>query len=349
MKITFQETEAAKKQLNKLRKDIRYDTRDYPIGYITDRFRRDGYEIPQYQRNKVWDQHKKERFIESILLGYPIPLIFLSEKGDGKLEIVDGVQRITTLSDFVSNKIILGNNLEKLNSLKGFNYSDLPDSEKRRFSDHSLRIIVLTNASLDTRIDLFNRLNTSSEPANDAEIRNGVLNTNEFQQLIVKLSESDLFIKIVHLSKHKTKRKGDNELVGRFFAYSNNYKNFKHRVDHFITNYIVRVGSDWNKENKSKYTKQFNDAFNFAKNYFPDGFLQNSRKQTPNARFEALMCGISLAIQIQPELSIERVYTENLLNDPEFKKLTTSGGNNTPQKVKNRIEYVRNYLLKYGK
>lgn len=341
-------TEDAERQLDELRKDIRYDTRDYPIGYLTNGFKNRDYEIPQYQRNKVWDQRKKERFIESVLLGYPIPLIFLSEKNNGKLEIVDGVQRITTLSDFISNKIILGHDLEKLNLLKGFRYLDLPDSEKRRFSDHSLRIIVLTNASVDTRIDLFNRLNTSSEPANDAEIRNGVLSTNRFQKLIVSLSESDLFRQIVHLSDHKTVRKGDNELVARFFAYSNNYKNFKHRVDHFITDYIVKTGTEWNKRSKEKYKQQFYEAFNFAKYNFRDGFLQNERKQTPNARFEALMCGISLAIQQQPKLKIKKRYTDSLLSDPQFKKLTTSGGNNTPKKVSSRIEYVRDYLLKTG-
>ena len=284
------------------------------------------------------------------MLGYPIPLIFLSENEDGRSEIVDGVQRITTLSDFFDEKLVL-KKLDKLTTLDGFSISDLPIATKRKLSNTSLRIIVLSDkTSLDTRIDLFNRLNTSAEKANDSEIRNGVLSKNQFQQLINKLAESDLFKEVVHLSKKKTNRKQDIEMVSRFFAYSNNYQNFKHSVKDFITDYIVYIGSSWDSEkSEKKYTEQFSEAFKFAENSFRSGFLHNSKNQTPRVRFEAIMCGIRLALNENPKLKISVEDTDSLLKSEDFINLTTTDGSNARLKVKKRIEYVRDYLLKYGR
>ncbi|WP_251948903.1 DUF262 domain-containing protein [Levilactobacillus brevis] len=339
----------AKKQIGSLQKQIVYDTRDYPISYIVSKFSQGSYFIPTYQRNKVWKTHQKERFIESLLLGYPIPLIFLSEQSDGRLEIVDGVQRITTLSDFLNMKITL-NNLDKLDSLKGFTFDDLPISEQRKLEDKSLRIIVLgSNTELTTRIDLFNRLNTSAEKANDSEIRSGVLSENKFQLFIEELSQSDRFSKMVKMSEKKNIRKESSELVSRFFAYSNNYKNFKHSVREFITNYIVLVGSSWSEKRKNKLQRQFDNTFNFAERYFREGFLQNNRSQTPRVRFEALMVGINLALQKEPSLTVTIENTDKLLESKDFISLTTSDASNSRPKVISRIEYVRDYLLESGK
>ncbi|WP_257593940.1 DUF262 domain-containing protein [Lactiplantibacillus plantarum] len=88
MTVSSQKLKIAQTQLKSLQKQIDYDTRDFPIAYMVDRFKSNDYFIPTYQRNKVWNQHDKERFIESLLLNYPIPLIFLSEQENGKLEIV---------------------------------------------------------------------------------------------------------------------------------------------------------------------------------------------------------------------------------------------------------------------
>jgi hypothetical protein len=345
LKITTEHINNAKRQIKKLQKNIDYDTRDYPVAYITQKFEKNDYYIPTYQRNKVWNPHQKERFIESLLLGYPIPLIFLSEQSNGKLEIVDGVQRITTLFDFISGNLTL-KKLEKLSTLNGFTFSDIPIAEQRKLSDRSLRIIVLSEKTdLETRIDLFNRLNTSAERANDSEIRSGVLSKNKFQILITQLAQGQLFQDVVHLSVKKKIRKEDTEMLSRFFAYSNNYLNFRHSVKNFITDYIVYTGSSWNTKTEQKYKKQFEDSFNFAKKYFYKGFLQNERNQTPRVRFEALMCGINLALQKKQDLVIKVESSKELIGSPKFIDLTTTDASNDPKKVKNRIEYVRDFLL----
>ncbi|PKX60345.1 DUF262 domain-containing protein [Lactiplantibacillus plantarum] len=346
MTVSSQKLKIAQTQLKSLQKQIDYDTRDFPIAYMVDRFKSNDYFIPTYQRNKVWNQHDKERFIESLLLNYPIPLIFLSEQENGKLEIVDGVQRITTLVSFFQQEFSL-KKLDKLTALNNFGFLDLPIAQQRKLKDKSLRVIVLSDKTeLETRIDLFNRLNTSAKRATDSEIRSGTLSKNEFQILIEELAQSDLFQKTVHLSDIKTNRKEDIELVSRFFAYSNNYKNFKHSVTDFITDYIVYEGASWTVTKKRKLKQQFTDAFKFAQANFKPGFLQNDKNQTPRVRFEALMVGISLALRKKPNLTTNIDDTTYLLNMSEFHAATTTDGSNSPKRVTMRVELVRDYLLK---
>ena len=346
VKIDAEKLSRASKQLKRLQKNIDYDTRDYPIDFICQKFSNGDYFIPNYQRNKVWSEHSKVRLIESLLLGYPIPLLFLSENDDGRLEIVDGVQRITTLSSFREDKLKL-KRLDKLTEFDGFTYSTLPLAEQRKFSDRSLRVIVLSDKTdINTRIDLFNRLNTSAEKANDSEIRSGVYSKNKFQILINGLAEEPVFKEVVHLTPKKINRKQDIEMISRFFAYSNNYKNFKHSVKDFVTDYIVRVGSVWNTRTKNNLQKQFFDTFNYAKENFYPGFLKNSRGQTPRVRFEAIMCGLNLALKKNKNLKISKEQSKILTNDQQFIALTTTDGSNSPNKVKARIEFVESWLLK---
>ncbi|MCT6851218.1 MAG: DUF262 domain-containing protein, partial [Staphylococcus epidermidis] len=128
-KITNEQRNKALKQIKVLQKQVDYDTRDYPIEYIVKKFLDNIIFAPDYQRKQTaWNNKDKARLIESLLLGYPIPIIFLSDTTDGKLEIVDGLQRINALAEFTKNKLKLPA-LDKLTSLKNFYYKDLPDSE----------------------------------------------------------------------------------------------------------------------------------------------------------------------------------------------------------------------------
>lgn len=256
------------------------------------------------------------------------------------------VQRITTLSSFKNDKLKL-KNLDKLTEFDGFTYSTLPLAEQRKFSDRSLRVIVMSDKTdVNTRIDLFNRLNTSAVKANDSEIRSGVYSKNKFQIFINALSEEPIFQEVVHLTPKKINRKQDIEMISRFFAYSNNYNNFKHSVKDFVTDYIVRIGSSWDTKTKNNLHKQFFSTFNFAKNNFYSGFLKNSKGQTPRVRFEAIMCGLNLALIKNPRLKITKKQSRELISSQQFIILTTTDGSNSPRKVTARIEYVEKTLLK---
>lgn len=117
--------------------------------------------------------------------------------------------------------------MDKLDKLNGFEFKDLPESEILRLKAYSLRVIVLNRTTdEETRIDLFNRINTSSLKATDSEVRSGTELLNPLMKLIKKLAKDKNFKKLTDLSELKLKRMEDIELISRFFAYSHNYKNF---------------------------------------------------------------------------------------------------------------------------
>ncbi|MFT8360645.1 DUF262 domain-containing protein [Liquorilactobacillus satsumensis] len=340
---------AANNQIKQLQKYIDYDTRDYPIDYLVKNYIDKVFFRPSYQRNaNVWDDFRQERFIESIILGYPIPLLFLSDTPSGKLEIVDGLQRISTLSNFLSNNLKF-KKLDKLTKLIGFTYSDLPYDEQLRFKAYSLRVIVLRRTTDEkTRIDLFDRINTSPLIANTSEIRTGSEQLNPIMKLIQNLSSRKSFLKLINLSQKKLDRKENVELVSRFFAYSHEYKNFKHSVKEFITDFIKNYENKYNTYLKKEFTKEFNDTFTFITHNFPAKVFKNKLNQTPRVRFEALAVGTNLALKKDKNLKVNEKTINSLLEDENFKKYTTSDASNSRTRVIQRIEYVEMYLLKSG-
>lgn len=349
MAISSQKKVLAEEEINKLQKRIDYDTRDFPISFIVEQFLDEEYYIPDYQRKFVWPEEYKARFIESLILGYPIPLLFLADTSEGRLEIVDGVQRISTLSDFLDGTITL-RGLIKLKTLNGFKFEDLPLSEQRRLRSKSLRVIVLRkDTELETRTDLFDRLNTSSYSAKTAEIRRGAYSTNPLMKLINKLAKTKEFKEVTYLSENKLKRREDTELVSRFFAYTNNYENFGHSVTTFINEYIVETGKNFDLETRKQFEKEFKLVMRFAKKYYPNGFTKsmgNNRKDTPRVRFEALAVGTALALRENPNIKPDGKLIEYMLTSDDFNKLVTSDGSNSRPRVKARIEFVRDSLLR---
>ena len=115
--------------VNSLKKEVSYDTRDFTIEIIVKKYSEDieidknEIFVPEYQRDFVWSQERQSKMIESIILGLPIPSIFVAEDKSGRLEIVDGSQRIRTLNAFLNGDLQLIN-LKKITSLNDKNYSD---------------------------------------------------------------------------------------------------------------------------------------------------------------------------------------------------------------------------------
>lgn len=99
--------------IDKQQRNVSYDTKEYTIELIVNKYyngiKKDENEffVPDYQREFVWDDIRQSRFIESLMIGLPIPYIFLAETKSGRYEIVDGSQRIRTLSAFIHNELKL--------------------------------------------------------------------------------------------------------------------------------------------------------------------------------------------------------------------------------------------------
>lgn len=339
--ITSEMKKKAEEQIKNLRKEIDYTTRDYSIDFLVQKFREDEFYIPdEYQRQFIWDDDKKSLFIESVLLGLPIPLMFFSDTEDGRCEIIDGAQRTQSLEAFMSNDLEL-TNLKKLDSLLGFKYDDIPEYFKKKFDKTNIRVVVLSDeTTLDIRQEIFTRINTSGVKANPIEVRRGQFMQTDFMRFIKECSEDSVFLKLCPVSETLKKRYEGQELVLRFFAYLNNYKNFEHRVDQFIDDYV-----DNNKDifNKDEYLKEFKCMLDFVDKNFPYGFAKSKNaKSTPRVRFEAIAVGVALALRENEKLIVNNV---DWIESDEFRVHTTSHASNSTNRVTGRIEYVRDMLL----
>lgn len=342
MSITLEMKQLAEEQIKEKRNEIDYDTRDYSIDYLMEKFRQGEFYIPdEYQRQYIWDKTKKMRLIESILLGLPIPFMFFADVEDGRCEIIDGAQRTQALEEFTNEEdgLVL-NDLKKLTCLNGFKYKDIPDYFQKKFSKTNLRVIILSDeTTIDIRQEIFNRINTGGEKANSIEIRRGSY-TGEFMDFIKSCTENIVFKKICPVSPTNKKRYEDLELVLRFFAFLNNYKNFDHRVDQFLDDYVE---ANQNTFDKDKFKEDFEDMVNFIDKYFPNGCKKTPKaKSTPRVRFEAIAVGVGLALRQNSNLEPSSM---EWLDSEEFKIHTTTHASNSQVRVSGRIEYVRDCLL----
>lgn len=331
---------AAEREIKAKQNEVKYDLRDFTVDYLVTQFHKDLFYVPPYQRQFIWTPKNRCRFIESVMLGLPIPMMFVADMDDGRLEIVDGAQRIQTLECFKNDDLLL-DGLERLPSLNGFRFSDLPVSQQRKFGTKALRIVILEDTtSPETRQEIFDRVNTSGMKAKPSEIRRGA-HQSKFMSFVTECANNELFAVVCPVSDGLRKRYEHEELVLRFFAYSENYMNFRHDVEKFLTRYLKANGKSFDRK---KMASEFNRMLQFVQKHFPYGFGKNAKaKSTPRVRFEAISVGVNLALRQRPDLMPSN--PREWLESEEFEKETTTHASNSLPRLKKRIEFVRDHLL----
>ena len=342
-KISFEQVALAEAQMQSLQKQVEYDTKDYTLELLLDKFKKGDFFIPKYQRQFVWKPKNKTLFIESVLLGLPIPFMFFAGCDDGRLEIIDGAQRMQTIQEFVSGKLKL-TKLPKLKLLEGFKFSDLSPATQRKFLNRTFRVVVLDEkTTADVRQDLFNRINTSGVKATDSEIRRGSY-PGPLTSFIEECCKNADFISLCPISRGKAVRQERFELVLRFFAYLYNYEEFVHDVYQFLDDFL---SNNLNSFDEEQYKQDYLNMLAFVKKNFIHGFAKSKNStSTPRVRFEAIAVGVALALRECPDLCVTNV---DWLKSDEFQEHTTSDASNNQGKLKARIEYVRDKLLEQRK
>lgn len=351
------QTEASAEQIEaQIRQELRvvsYLAKEYTIEELVRRFEEGAEEeltggelfVPSYQREFVWEQWRQSRFIESILIGLPIPQLLLAqevsdvESDEGRLEIVDGSQRVRTMWSFVRGRLRLSH-LRKLTDLNGKSFQDLLPSRQKKFLRVNIRALELTETSVDdVTLEMFLRINQGSLDLKHAETRRGAFG-GELYKNIIRLTEDPLVQRLVPVQGTKAKRREREELVLRFFAYTFAMDKFKKPVAPFLEEFVREhqhhFPSEW--ENCLRETLQF------VEKTFPNGFRKSAQSNTvPRVRFEALAVGSALALRENPEINPTNL---TWLQDPEFIRLTSSDGSNSAPRLKARLLYVRDRLLK---
>lgn len=333
--------------VDQVRSEVRYLVTDFSVELIASKFKDEAEAegdiyVPSYQRSLAWSVEQGSYFIESLILRVPVPPVFLYDV-EGRLEIVDGSQRIRSLVRFLKDEFVLSG-LEKLDVLNGYAFSDLPTVVQRRLNNTPVRSFVM-DQSIDqsTRIELFRRLNTSGQRLQDAEIRKGAYQ-GPFLDLVIEMASSDLFKELTPFMGGKVDARSERqELVTRFFIYSDSYHEFKHDVRKFLDVKMVAL----NKTGTANVLKRFRDEFErtmrFVHANYPRGFYRSDTgKRVPRVRFEAVAVGTNLALRENPSI---KVRDTRWLVTKEFEMLVRTDASNSAPKLRNRIEYVRDNLL----
>ena len=338
-RVSDQQQDAADVQIRARQREIDFDIRDFPVEVLVKKFRDAEFYIPDYQREFIWRAAQRSRFIESVLLGLPIPMMFFAEMDDGKLEIVDGAQRIQTLESFLANDFALGE-LKKLPACRGFRFVDLPVSQQRKTLLRPLRVVILEEKTTsDIRHEIFDRINTSGVRAKPSEVRRGAF-AGAFMSFVEQCANSPLLLKLCPISPSLVARREPQELVLRFFAYSERYREFRHDVEKFLNSYVE---DNRTRTEVSVLQMEYDRMLQFVDKHFPFGFAKSKQaKTTPRVRFEALSVGVNLALRERPDLVPTNVHW---IESREFAEQTTTHASNSGPRLRGRVEYVRDQLL----
>lgn len=204
---------------------------------------------PDFQRNLVWKDRSKSKFIESILLNFPIPFIYLNEvlekrgtTAESKYMIIDGLQRTSTLESFYKNEFRLSD-LDAIPQYNNLLYEDLPEILQSKFENKKLNIFVLKPSTpMEVIYDLFNRINTGGTQLNRQEVRNCIY-IGKSTKLLKELSEKSYFKKAISEGVSAIRMK-DRELILRYISFR--YFDFQQTYDGNLSSFIEKAMKEIN-------------------------------------------------------------------------------------------------------
>lgn len=212
---------------------------DWTISALRDKLDRGQLDLqPKFQREYVWNLRPElpSRLIESLLLEIPIPPIYFGKVSDGRLEMIDGQQRLTTLVNFVSNKFPL-RKLHRMASLNHKFFKDLTKQQQEKILDTPIRSIVIdAGVNTELRYEVFERLNRGSMTLNEQELRNCVYR-GPFNDLLAGLEQDNYWRK----SKGGDGPEGrfkEREMILRFFSFANRLSSYTGNLKRFLNEYM---------------------------------------------------------------------------------------------------------------
>lgn len=307
---------------------------------------------PSYQRKYRWSTSVASRFIESLFLGLPIPPIFVATNDNFTWEVVDGLQRISTLILFLSespevrSQISEKNTsplrlaeLDELTQLNDRTYFQLPRPIQLYLSRQPLQVIALTDKSdKNVRFDLFSRLNTGAISLTPQEVRTAVYG-GRFISFIEELSTNKDLRSLLKLQKANQHDGTTAEQVLKYFAYKNNASAFRGPVAEFLNKYTEGVenqapGFDFSYSTEMRV---FAQTMKFLASTTGGAFLRSSTHITPLVQFEAV--AVALGTLFQEGISPVEP-PANWIEDKELVSASSSGSN-TPAKLRRRIERAK--------
>lgn len=335
-----------KNEVDLARQNIKTDGYSMSIGELINLYQDDELNLdPAFQRLFRWNDEQKTKLIESILIGIPIPEIFVAQKSDATWHVVDGVQRLSTIFQLVgvlkNSKELCMSSSKFIPSLENKTWKDLPLEVQRQFKRAKLKMnIILTQNSDEAQYELFQRLNTGGTSLSDQEVRNCLMLMlkPEFFEKINNLKEYVNFKACLKLEPHQFEKDYHMELILRMFiGYFNkvDYKKYKSlssvKLNDFIDKETIKL---INEADLDTFESIFHKTFDVLKNtlgdksfikYYPE---QDTFKGAFNVSvFEMITVGISSNIDKIEQIGKNQLQTDikSLYNEPAIDKALERG------------------------
>ena len=362
MSIDKESTILLEQQISDERSRLSTDRMDISFGELINMYKAGELIIrPEYQRLFRWSNSQKTSLIESILLGIPIPPIFVAEDDNGIWELVDGLQRVSTIISFfgeledallltgdeniteedastILNKWTLESG-SLVDVLEGFNVDTLPKKLVINIKRAVCRVEILRGESNTAmKYELFKRLNSGGSKLTSQEIRNAIYRgiNPKLNLLTEKLSKIDDFKILVSLSDQKKQELYDQELVLRFIAFLNNIESINSNTERYLDEFMERSVNDETFD-VQYYEDLFSKVLVLIRTTSDSNVFRNERNAFVPAFYEGITIGIAQNIEkykAAPHLIPEKV--SQLKEDKDFKRYSGSASN-SKSRVKNRL------------
>lgn len=342
-------------EIEENRRKIHTDSYPMSIGELINLYRDEEIDIhPEFQRIYRWSDSQKSKLIESILLGIPLPSIFVAQRADGIWDVVDGLQRLSTIFSFIGilkdeNQDLLEplklTGTEYLPALQGIVWSNGEDTDKelsadikRAFKREKIDIkIIKKESDENAKYDLFQRLNTGGSSLSPQEVRNCLLIMidHDIYDWLKKLSENENFRNCVPLSAKQEEEQGYMELVLRFAIYRHieneevkKYSDLTDLLTGALQTIFIEKDLDLVEEEKIFYR-----VFNFLSSTLEDNSFRKYNHSKGKymggfslSVFEVIAIGLSFSTKTDVELeSIIEEVSKELSADKYFLDNTSYG------------------------
>lgn len=351
------------------RNELKTDSYTTTISDLLSTYKRGDLRIdPEYQRLFRWGLDRQSEYIESLLLNIPTPPLFFATNPDGKTEVIDGLQRLSTLLKFFATEIIDGsaiatdenNEFEQNNiavgtmlsegplvaSLGGFSLATLPETLTRTLRYTRIPIIVLEKeSSKRARFHVFKRLNRSGSTLSDQEIRNcsARLFGNTFADVLREIASEKAVGLALRIPDDQAKKMGIEEQLLRLLANAHSPQPLKHSVIEFLDEFMEYASEGKFLFDRTEQSRVL-ETFRLISEQFPKGeafrFWRDGRAQGQYSSnlFDIIATGVYRnldSLRIAPERLRQKIST--LLQGEEIREVT-GAGSNTKKKHQARLD-----------
>lgn len=382
--LVFDKTDHDAANSKYIQGDVRIVTEQarYPLNTIVSMIENPDYNLnPEFQRRHRWNNERKSKLIESFIINVPIPPVFLYEVDFSEYEVMDGLQRLTAISQFYKDEYEL-TGLSEWPELNGCKYSTLPNQIRKGIDRRYLSSIILLQETAKDEKEaerlkqmVFERINSGGEKLKAQEIRNA-LYSGRFNSFCIRISRNKFFCKMWaipeqdenEINDYKNVRDeviknplfkdmSDVELCLRFFAYRQIDSWMGSTMEVFLDEYLKKASIEYTDETLLELETIFNDTCELAYNIFNELAFCLHRKRNGNeihydrptkVLYDPIMHALSTMLDKEESLTLNRDKINTEIKELHLSNQDLFDGRRTTKKdVNARFNLIKEFLEKF--